>query len=144
MGRIDGELTCMDIKRRSLFSPYGLKKKSVFFCVIYIDLSFDLSIIQADMFNFAPHRSQFDENYSFETRGELFAKTHVRTADKRMQIYSDRDASARSELFETYGDNANDIYFHYHAFVPIVNPSACVNVRMDLFDKPCENNDSVA
>lgn len=88
------------------------------------------------MFNFAPHRSQFDENYSFEMRGELFAKTHVRTPDKRMRIYADRDAAAGSELFETYGDNQNDIYLHYHAFVPDVNPSACVNVRMDSFDKP--------
>jgi hypothetical protein len=50
----------------------------------------------------------------------------------RVHVLADRDFVAGEELFETYGDNADAIYLQYHGFVPDVNPSACVDLRIDL------------
>lgn len=85
----------------------------------------------ADMFNFAPTAAQLTREHSYETRGDDFAATHKVVGDE-MQILADRDFVAGAELFETYGDNPDSIYLQFHGFVPDVNPSACVDLRIDL------------
>ena len=37
-------------------------------------------------------------------------------------IYADRDCQAGQQLFESYGDNDNTIFLHYHGFIPLKNP----------------------
>jgi hypothetical protein len=85
----------------------------------------------ADMFNMAPTEAQLSREHSFEMRGDDFAAGHKVVGD-RVHVLADRDFVAGEELFETYGDNADAIYLQYHGFVPDVNPSACVDLRIDL------------
>jgi hypothetical protein len=88
----------------------------------------------ADMFNFAPTDAQMSRDHTYTMRGDDFAATHKVVGDE-LHVLADRDFVAGEELFETYGDNPDSIYFQFHGFVPDVNPSACVDLpillRMD-------------
>jgi hypothetical protein len=39
-----------------------------------------------------------------------------------LTVHADRAVSAGEQIFETYGDNSNEIYFRHHGFVPDENP----------------------
>lgn len=81
----------------------------------------------ADMFNFAPTQAQLSRDHTYSMAGEEFATTHKVVGDE-LHVVADRDYVAGEELFETYGDNSNTVYFMYHGFVPDVNPAACVEL----------------
>ncbi len=40
-----------------------------------------------------------------------------------LTVRADRAVRGGEQIFETYGDNSNEIYFRHHGFVPDENPS---------------------
>ena len=44
--------------------------------------------------------------------------------------------AAGEQVFETYGDNTNLIYFMYHGFIPHENKYECVDVTMPELSEP--------
>jgi len=97
----------------------------------------------ADFFNHRPHPSVKYEDYVPDMRGEFFEKHH-RVTDCCAEIVADRDAEKGSQVYETYGDNTNYIYFMYHGFIPDENPYECVDLDLpDLFyDLNNDDNDA--
>lgn len=95
----------------------------------------------ADFFNHRPHPSQKREDYVPDVRGEFFEKHH-RVSSNRAELIADRPARAGDQIFETYGDNSNFIYFMYHGFIPDENPYECVEVQLpDLFPRKPSDSD---
>lgn len=45
---------------------------------------------------------------------------------------AEQAAKRGEEVFESYGDNTNNIYIKYHGFVPDENPDNCVQMRIRI------------
>ena len=78
----------------------------------------------ADMTNYAPHSDAMTRKHD---SGASFLKYH-RLDDKTFDVYADRDVAKGEQMFEDYGDNDGDVYFHHHAMVPAVNPFDCARL----------------
>lgn len=77
----------------------------------------------ADLFNYQAHPES-----RLAKSGEFFLKHHV-LGEADITIYADRNqAEPKTQLFEDYGDNPNEIYLKYHGFVPDYNPFHCVRL----------------
>eukprot|EP01059_Diplonema_ambulator_P013820 TRINITY_DN24471_c0_g1_i1.p1 TRINITY_DN24471_c0_g1~~TRINITY_DN24471_c0_g1_i1.p1 ORF type:complete len:354 (+),score=117.42 TRINITY_DN24471_c0_g1_i1:70-1131(+) len=85
----------------------------------------------AGMFNHAMDSE--DEAFTFKKatgiRSQKFLKYHEVLGDGTAVVYSDRSVGGGEELYESYGDNTNAIYYMYHGFVPERNPYDCYNFR---------------
>ena len=113
----------------------------------------------ADMFNHKPDHE--DDTFDYKEvkfagqRSDKFLRFHKIEQVRRGKgngvmsalVYSDRDVfnrpskkeagaaegSLEMQVFESYGDNTNDIYFSYHGFVPFEeNKNDCQTISLEL------------
>lgn len=80
----------------------------------------------ADMFNYQSNGIERQQQ-----SGVFFLKHHILNMHVQgggLTITADRDCESGAQLFEDYGDNADNIYISYHGFVPDFNPFRCVPV----------------
>ena len=103
----------------------------------------------ADMFN---HRESSDdrefnvrEKIFFSFRSQKFLETHtivMRSGGSSVfRIKSDQAAKQGEELFESYGDNPNEIYFQFHGFVPDVLRNRYDCEKVDIASWPTSQLD---
>ena len=80
----------------------------------------------ADFFNYSPTGRK-----RAARGGEHFLKHHRLDENaETFTVLADRDCPAGEQLYEDYGDNPNDIYAQYHAFVAPDNPFDCISVTL--------------
>ena len=80
----------------------------------------------ADFFNYSPTGRK-----RAARGGEHFLKHHrLDESAETFTVLADRDCPAGEQLYEDYGDNPNDIYAQYHAFVAHDNPFDCISVTL--------------
>ena len=85
----------------------------------------------AGMFNHMPDAEdeRYDPAHPSNTRSQKFLKYHA-SGPGYAEVRSDRDVQAGEELFESYGDNPNQIYLVYHGFFPEKNLYDCVSFAL--------------
>eukprot|EP01060_Flectonema_neradi_P031066 TRINITY_DN4629_c0_g1_i1.p1 TRINITY_DN4629_c0_g1~~TRINITY_DN4629_c0_g1_i1.p1 ORF type:complete len:479 (+),score=69.27 TRINITY_DN4629_c0_g1_i1:90-1439(+) len=72
-------------------------------------------------------------------RSQKFLTYHTLTSDGDAVVRSDRHVQPSDQVFESYGDNVNAIYFQYHGFVPDNNPYDCYKLN---FQKHLQHSDA--
>ena len=92
----------------------------------------------AGMFNHALD----DEDLSFDwtkykgMRSQKFLTYHSLLTNGDAIVKSDRNVAQNNQVFESYGDNTNAIYFQHHGFVPDANPYECYKFQLQRYLTP--------